>query len=116
MFERWHYNYDLPVYCDTYRFILMIIEPTGHVDAISTKVIPCKPATAHRCQRLTCSPREEAISFVKQRLNLDVLLYTLLQIFSLTLFKKVPLNKGSLESTDSLEGNMFHNQLNLFDG
>ena len=29
--------YDLPVYCDTYRFILTIIEPTGHVDAISTK-------------------------------------------------------------------------------
>jgi hypothetical protein len=107
--------YDLPVYCDTYRLILMIVEPTGQVDAISTTVIPCKPATAHRCQRLTCSPREEVISFVKQRLNLDVLLYTLLQIFSPTLFEKVPLNKGSLESTDSPEGNMFHNQLNLFD-
>jgi hypothetical protein len=81
----------------------------------STKVIPCIPATAHRCQRLTYSPREEAISFVKKRLNLEVLLYTLLRIFSLTLFEKVPLNKGFLEPTDSPEGNMFHNQLNLFD-
>ena len=35
--------------------------------------------------------REEAISFVKKRLNLDVLLYTLLQIFSLTLYRESPI-------------------------
>lgn len=55
------------------------------------------------------------VAIVKKRLNLDVSLYTLLQIFSLTLFEKVPLNQGFLESTDSPEDGMFHNQLNLFD-
>ena len=55
------------------------------------------------------------VAIVKKRLNLDVSLYTLLQIFSLTLFEKVPLNQSFLESTDSSEDGMFHNQLNLFD-
>jgi len=55
------------------------------------------------------------VAIVKKRLNLDASLYTLLQIFSLTLFEKVPLNQGFLESTDSSEDGMFHNQLNLFD-
>jgi hypothetical protein len=55
------------------------------------------------------------VAIVKKRLNLDVSLYTLLQIFSLTLFEKVPLNQSFLESTDSPEDGMFHNQLNLFD-
>jgi transposase len=55
------------------------------------------------------------VAIVKKRLNLDVSLYTLLQIFSLTLFEKVPLNQGFLEFTDSPEDGMFHNQLNLFD-
>ncbi len=55
------------------------------------------------------------VAIVKKRLNLDVSLYTLLQIFSLTLFEKVPLNQDFLEPTDSPEDDMFHNQLNLFD-
>ena len=55
------------------------------------------------------------VAIVKKRLNLDVSLYTLLQIFSLTLFEKIPLNQGFIESTDSSEDGMFHNQLNLFD-
>jgi len=55
------------------------------------------------------------VAIVKKRLNLDVSLYTLLQIFSLTLFEKVPLNQDFLEPTDSPEDGMFHNQLNLFD-
>ncbi len=55
------------------------------------------------------------VAIVKKRLNLDVSLYTLLQIFSLTLFEKVPLNQDFLEPTDSPEDGMLHNQLNLFD-
>ncbi|MCP3689747.1 MAG: IS4 family transposase [Gammaproteobacteria bacterium] len=55
------------------------------------------------------------VAIVKKRLNLDVSLYTLLQIFSLTLFEKVLLNQDFLEPTDSPEDGMLHNQLNLFD-
>jgi hypothetical protein len=33
-------------------------------------------------------------TIVKKRLHLDASLYTLLQIFSVTLFEKIPLNKG----------------------
>ena len=55
------------------------------------------------------------VAIVKKRLNLDASLYTLLQIFSVTLFEKIPLNKDFLQPTDSPEYDMFHNQLNLFD-
>jgi len=34
------------------------------------------------------------VAIVKKRLNLDASLYTLLQIFSVTLFEKIPLNQG----------------------
>ncbi len=55
------------------------------------------------------------VAIVKKRLNLDASLYTLLQIFSVTLFEKIPLNQGFLESTGSPEDDMHDNQLNLFD-
>ena len=55
------------------------------------------------------------VAIVKKRLNLDASLYTLLQIFSVTLFEKIPLNKGFLDMANSSEDDMFHNQLNLFD-
>ena len=55
------------------------------------------------------------VAIVKKRLNLDASLYTLLQIFSVALFEKIPLNQDFLKSTDSPEDDMFNNQLNLFD-
>jgi len=55
------------------------------------------------------------VAIVKKRLNLDASLYTLLQVFSVTLFEKIPLNQGFLESTEWPEDDMIDNQLNLFD-
>ena len=54
------------------------------------------------------------VAIIKKRLNLDASLYTLLQVFSVTLFEKIPLNPGFLDNIDSPEDTMFHNQLNLF--
>ncbi len=55
------------------------------------------------------------VAIVKKRLNLNVSLYTLLQIFSVTLFEKIPLNKGFLDAKYNTEDDIIHNQLNLFD-
>ena len=55
------------------------------------------------------------VAIVKKRLNLDASLYTLLQIFSLTLFEKIPLNKDFLNTQYTSQDSMMHNQLNLFD-
>jgi hypothetical protein len=54
------------------------------------------------------------VAIVKKRLNLDASLYTLLQILSVTLFEKMPLQQalpGGNSSSDSIPIN---NQLNLF--
>ncbi len=53
------------------------------------------------------------VAIVKKRLNLDASLYTLLQIFSVTLFEKIPLTKDRLETTYRCEDDVFCNQLNL---
>lgn len=55
------------------------------------------------------------VAIIKKRLNIDASLYTLLQVFSVTLFEKIPLNTEFLKNTSNLESDMFHNQLNLFD-
>lgn len=55
------------------------------------------------------------VAIVKKRLNLDVTLYTLLQILSLTLFEKMPLQQA-LSNIDNASGQTeAGNQLNLFD-
>ena len=54
------------------------------------------------------------VAIVKKRLNLDASLYTLLQVFSITLFEKIPLNKDFLDKPHGMENDMFTNQLNLF--
>lgn len=55
------------------------------------------------------------VAIVKKRLNLDASLYTLLQILSVTLFEKMPLQQafpgGGCKNIDALQCN----QLNLFD-
>lgn len=50
------------------------------------------------------------VAIVRKRLNLDVSLYTLLQIFSLTLFEKMPLQQAFEGESDVIHPN----QLNLF--
>ena len=55
------------------------------------------------------------VAIVKKRLNLDASLYTLLQIFSVTLFERIQLNQGFLDFTDEPYNDIFDNQLNLFD-
>lgn len=51
------------------------------------------------------------VSIVRKRLNLDVSMHALLQIFSVTLFKKMPLQQVFEENSD---GNASC-QLNLFE-
>jgi len=54
------------------------------------------------------------VAIVKKRLNLSASLYKMLQILSLTMFERMPLNQllANLNADDSVEG--FANQLNLF--
>jgi hypothetical protein len=55
------------------------------------------------------------VAIVKKRLHLDASLYTLLQIFSVTLFEIIPLNKDFLDTAYRCEDDVLCNQLNLFD-
>lgn len=54
------------------------------------------------------------VAIVKKRLQLDASLYTLLQIFSVTLFEKIPLYKGLFDAAHTSENDMLDKQLNLF--
>ena len=54
------------------------------------------------------------VAIIKKRLNLDASLYTLLQVFSVTLFEKIPLNTDLFKTTDLSGNDMPSNQLNLF--
>ena len=54
------------------------------------------------------------IAIIKKRLNLDVSLYTLLQILSVTLFEKLPLNRDLFDTHYTMAKNTPPNQLNLF--
>jgi hypothetical protein len=55
------------------------------------------------------------VAIVKKQLHLDISLYTLLQILSVTLFEKMPLNSDFLDAKNISENDMHLNQLNLFD-
>ena len=54
------------------------------------------------------------VAIVKKRLNLDVSLYTLLQILSVTLFEKMPLQQAFPGSDYKMPGRVPCNQMNLF--
>jgi len=54
------------------------------------------------------------VAIVKKRLNLDASLYTLLQIFSLTLFEKMPIQQAFPGSDYKPEQGNDCNQMNLF--
>ena len=55
------------------------------------------------------------VAIVKKRLNLDASLYTLLQIFSLTLFEKMPILQAFAGSNRIPKLISTSNQLNLFE-
>ena len=54
------------------------------------------------------------VAIVKKRLNLDASLYTLLQILSVTLFEKMPLQQAFPGSHSSSDSAPINKQLNLF--
>ena len=54
------------------------------------------------------------VAIVKKRLNLDASLYTLLQIFSLTLFEKMPIQQAFSDNAPFQKQDESNNQLNLF--
>ena len=55
------------------------------------------------------------VAIVKKRLGLEASLYTLLQVFSVTLLEKMPMSQAFPESTTTFEDGPLSNQLNLFD-
>jgi hypothetical protein len=54
------------------------------------------------------------IAIVKKERQLDASLYTLLQILSVTLFEKMPIDQALAENKITTQRDMFCNQLNLF--
>jgi hypothetical protein len=53
-------------------------------------------------------------AIVRKRLKLDVSLYTLMQVLSVTVFEKASIESIILQTADSSEPVMDDNQLNLF--
>ena len=54
------------------------------------------------------------VAIVRKKLNLDVSLYTLLQVLSLTLFEKMPLQQAFPGDEYTSDNDRIGNQLNLF--
>ena len=55
------------------------------------------------------------VAIIKKELQLDVSLHTLLQILSLTLFEKLPLQQALAGVEQIANDSNSHNQLKLFD-
>ena len=55
------------------------------------------------------------VALVKKRMNLDITLYTFLQILSVSVFEKVDILQLVTNSTGITEDTYISNQLNLFD-
>ena len=54
------------------------------------------------------------VAIVKKRLNLDASLYTLLQILSVALFEKIPIDQALANDNSTCDTSQVTNQLNLF--
>jgi hypothetical protein len=54
------------------------------------------------------------VAIVRKRLNLEASLYTFLQILSVTLFEKMPIESALSKSWSKTDESAFGNQLNLF--
>jgi hypothetical protein len=74
-----------------------------------------------RVRTLCCAEQYRAMAFaqlvaiVKKRLVLEASLYTLLQVFSVTLFEKMPMSQALSKTRTTFEENEMGSQLNLFD-
>ena len=55
------------------------------------------------------------VAIIKKRLNIEASLYTILQILSLTVFERIPLNQVLTDADYNSNDLAFPNQLNLFD-
>ncbi len=55
------------------------------------------------------------VAIIKKRLNLEASLYTILQILSVTIFERMPLNQIVTKNDCKMETDDMANQLNLFD-
>ena len=55
------------------------------------------------------------VAIIKKELRLEQSLYTILQVFSVTLFEKIPILQVFLETQSQTENSGSHNQLTLFD-
>ena len=55
------------------------------------------------------------VAIVRKRLKLEASLYTLMQVFSVTVFEKLPLESVALGAAYGSDPVMDHNQLDLFD-
>lgn len=55
------------------------------------------------------------VAIIKKRLNLEASLYTILQILSVTIFERMPLNQVVTKNDCKMEIDDMANQLNLFD-
>jgi hypothetical protein len=54
------------------------------------------------------------VAIVRKRLKLNASLYTLMQVFSVTVFEKSPIESVILQAADSFVPVVDNNQLNLF--
>jgi len=54
------------------------------------------------------------VAIVRKRLGLEISLYTLLQVISVTAFERMPIQSAFLAETDQIDSGMDANQLNLF--
>jgi hypothetical protein len=54
------------------------------------------------------------VAIIRKRLKLDASLYTLMQVFSVTVFEKTSIGSVILQTADSSEHVSDDNQLNLF--
>jgi hypothetical protein len=55
------------------------------------------------------------VAIIKKQLNLEISLHTLLQILSLTLFEKLPLQQAVADIAPVTNDEVMHNQLKLFE-
>ncbi len=55
------------------------------------------------------------VAIIKKRLHCDLSLYTILQILSVTLFERIPINQLLINCKADMNDDPFSNQLNLFD-
>ncbi len=55
------------------------------------------------------------VAIIKKRLRLELSLYTILQILSITLFEKTPVSQALTDTRPEFQQHHLDNQLNLFD-